>query len=214
MRTCTLLALAVLAASPLRAQNDFLTADEIDQVREAQEPNTRLNLYVAFAKLRIELVRQLVAKEKAGRSIIIHDQLDQYTKIIEAIDTVADDAIRRKVDVTEGMKAVAGAEKEMLAVLRKVEESAPKDVGRYQFVLKNAIDTTEDSAELSQQDMNTRTADVAAKDERDRKERQSLSTPEKAEEAQQDEKKAASETKKQRKVPSLRRKGEIPPDKK
>lgn len=211
MRTLTLLVLAaVFAVSTLRAQKDFLTADEIDQVREVQEPNARLNLYVAFAKMRIELVRQLVAKEKAGRSIVIHDQLDQYTRIIEAIDTVADDAIRHKVDISEGMKAVAGAEKEMLAVLRQVEESAPRDIDRYQFVLKNAIDTTEDSAELSQQDMNTRTADVAAKDERDRKERQALSTPEKAEEAQQDQKKAAAETKKQRKVPSLRRKGEIP----
>jgi len=211
MRTLGLALLAVAMAAPgLRAQKDFLTADEIDQVREAQEPNARLKLYAGFAKMRVELVRQLVAKEKPGRSIIIHDQLDEYTKIIEAIDTVSDDAIRRKVDISEGMKVVAGAEKEMLDVLQKVQESAPKDMERYQFVLQTAIDTTQDSFELSQQDMNSRATDVASKDERERKEREELSAPEQAAAAKEDAKKAAAETKKQRKVPTLRRKGEVP----
>jgi len=188
-------------------QRDFLTADEADQVRLAQEPNERLQLYLHFAKQRLDLIQQAVAQEKAGRSKLLHDLLDDYTRVIEAIDTVTDDALKRSVDMSIGVKAVTDAEKEMLSQLEKIRDSQPKDLGRYQFVLDQAIDATRDSQEAAAQDLKERAHDVVAKEKEIKKERESLMDQRQVETKRAEEKKEAEQ---QRKVPTLRRKGEVP----
>jgi hypothetical protein len=200
---------AACCAVGVAQERDFLTADEADQIREAQDPNLRLQLYVKFARERVELVKQLLAKEKPGRSALIHDTLEDYAHIIEAIDTVADDALKRKIAIAEGMKTVAPAEKEMLGELRKLNEKHGADYSRYEFVLSQAIDTTEDSAQLSAEDLTTRTADVDAKEKKEKADLESMSSTKDAA-AKKTEEKKAQETK--RKVPTLRRKNEKPPD--
>jgi hypothetical protein len=203
----SVLLISLLAAAQLFAQRDFLTTDETDQVRLAQDPNLRLKLYLHFAKQRVSLAQNVLAKEKAGRSILIHDALEEYSQIIDAIDTVSDDALKRKIDIKEGMDAVAADEKELLEALRKMEESQPKDIARYEFALKQAIETTKDSLELSQEDLAARATEVQAKSEKEKKELESMMQPKDLEEKKAAEKKAA-ETQNKRKAPTLRRKGE------
>jgi hypothetical protein len=201
----------LLTAAVFAQQHDFLTADEIDQVREAQEPNARLILYVQFARQRMSLLNQLLSKEKPGRSALIHDTLEEYTHIIEAIDTVADDGLKRKVALDEGMKLVAAAEKDMLETLQKIEDSEPKDLTRYEFALKTAIDTTSDSKELSEEDLTSRAGAVAAKDKKEKDAKDAmLGTKEKEEAKKAEDKKDGDQPK--RKAPTLYKPGEKPPD--
>ncbi len=203
--------LLFLIALPLVAQRDFLTPDEVERIREAQEPNLRLALYANYAKLRLDLLKQLFAKEKPGRSILIYNQLDQYTKIIEAIDIVADDALRRKLDLTLGITEVAKAEEKMLAELQKFSASEPKDISRYDFVLKNAIEVTQDSLEISKTDLKDRSRNVAEREVAIQKEREALLSTEDKKEKAEAEKKSGETERKTRKVPTLRKKGEVPP---
>jgi hypothetical protein len=206
---------ALLLAPGAAQQRDFLTADEADQVRLVQEPNARLTLYASFAKERVGLINNLLTSKKAGRSMIIHDALEDYTEIIDAIDVVADDALKRKADISEGLKAVAGVQKELLDALKQIETKEPADLSRYEFALKQAIEATEDSLELAQQDLGTRAADVATRQAREEKEREALMTPTELNERQAAAKKEAEKQQQQkRKAPTLRRKGETTDKKK
>jgi hypothetical protein len=194
------------------AHRDFLTADETDQIKEAQEPNERLKLYAGFARQRAEMVKSLLAREKAGRSILIHDALDDYSRIVDAMDDVADDAIGRKLDIKPGLAAMASVEKETLPVLQKAQDSHPKDLERYGFVLKQAIETTADSLEAAQEDLGQRVQDVEARQRKERKALQEAMTPTEREAAQATEKKAAEDEEKKeeqkKKAPTLLRPGE------
>jgi hypothetical protein len=205
-----LISFAVFGCGLLQAQQkDFLSSDEVDQVRLAQDPSERIKLYLQFAAKRVALVEQLLSKNKPGRSLAIHDTLDEYSKIIEAIDTVGDDALRRKLPIDKGMDEAKKVEKELLARLNKIEPSAPDDLSRYSFVLQTAIDTTNDSLEIAAEDAGKRSADVAAQDTKEQKERESMMKPSEVAEKKKAE---AAEAEKKKKAPTLMRPGEKKPD--
>ncbi len=204
--TALLLALHLLMPAA-QVQRDFLTADEADQIRLVQDPNERIKLYLQFARRRLELVRQALESPKPGRASLIHDTLEDYERIIDAIDTVIEDALRRKLPVEDGIRAVAGAEKEFLALLEKIEAMEAPDRDRYEFILTQALETTRDSLELAEEDVGRRSQEVAERDEREQKQREALMQPKDLEEKRAAEKKAAEEAQK-RKAPTLLRKGE------
>ena len=196
----------MLLALPLAAQQrDFLTPDEADQLREVQEPNERLKLYSKWALLRIDEIEQMIASNKPGRAAFIHDLLEDYGHIVDAMDTVADDALRRKLKIDIGVTALIAAEKDMVARLEKIRDSKPKDFARYEFVLTDAIETTQDSLELNEADLPGRAAAVAAKDKKEKDERRATMT---AAERKADDKEDKKDAKPTRKPPTLLRPGE------
>lgn len=204
----TLVTLSVALSLYGQSQRDFLTENEADQVRNTQEPNERMKLYLHFARQRLDQVNQLLSRDKPGRSALIHDLLEDYGNIIDAIDTVADDALKRKLAIVQGNSAVASGEKEMLEKLTRITDSQPKDLDRYQFVLQQAVETTEDSYALAHQDMGARTAEVASEEKKEKAERAAMMTPEEKKDAAAQQHATDEQQVNKRKAPSLLKPGE------
>ena len=103
----------------------------------------------------------------------------------------------------------------MLPELQKIRSGRPKDLERYDFALKNAIETTSDSLDSAEQDLGKRIKDVEARQAKERKERQASMTPaEKSAQKNADQKAEDKKTaeQNQRKAPTLMRPGEKKPD--
>jgi hypothetical protein len=202
----------LLLAAPLGAwQRDFLNADEVAMIREAQEPNLRLKLYADFAKARIDLVKNLLSKEKTGRSIMIHDALEDYSKILDAIDSIADGAAAKNADIKPGLTIVANMYKALLPELKKIDENKPKDVDRYEFALAQAVETTQDSLDLANEDLGKRGKDVEAREQKAKKTLETEMAPAGGVKAAEEKKKtedAKSDEPPKRKPPTLMRPGE------
>jgi hypothetical protein len=206
-----LVAFAVIGVTAF-AQREFLTNDEIEKIREAQEPNLRLTTYIQFAKQRMDQINQQIAKDRKGRSVLVRQLLEDYTQIIDAIDTVSDDALKRGRNIDEGLVAVASAEKKFLEQLKKIEAGQPHDLDMYEINLKDALDTTAESIETAAADTGKRTEAVRAKDAADKKKLESLTSTEQVKEQKAEAAKAelGADGKPKRKPPTLYRPGEKP----
>ncbi len=163
---CTMFAGAI----PALAERDFLTEAEIEKVREAQAPSDRLKLYVLFARQRIDQLQRLLNKEKKGRSAEARELLEDYADIIDAIDTVTDDALRRGADAAEGTVAVVDAEKRFLGQLQQIKDRNLPDVDLYDIALHEAIASTSDSIDEAGDNATDRAAKLAEADKRQKKE--------------------------------------------
>jgi hypothetical protein len=153
----------LLVAAPAFAAHDFLTTSEADQVREVQEPVARIQLYLTFAKQRLDQLHSALAKNRAGRSGEIRQLLEDYTAIVDAIGSVSDDALARKLDLTLAPPIVIEGEKKFLDELNKVQSSAPSDLEMYNFELKDAIAATSDAIDTAGEDLGERGKEVNAK---------------------------------------------------
>ena len=91
------------ATVTLGAQSgDYLSDEELDKVREAQEPSARIEAYLSFAQARVERIDQYRIKPVDPNYDIggyIDKQLDQYVRITDELKNWIQDQYERHGDI-------------------------------------------------------------------------------------------------------------------
>ena len=144
----------LLAAVTAMAQRrrDPLTQAEIVQIRDTSwEPSQRLPLYVQFARARLVKMEEVRSDPKAkDRARQTHDMLDDFQLLYDELNDNVETYIDRKDDIRKPLKIIVDADTEFQAKLRALKDAAgvsTAEASQYEFVLTNAIETVDSSAD-------------------------------------------------------------------
>lgn len=146
------LVLGIFAPAAAQRRDDPLTQAEIDQLRDAAlEPEQRMKLYVQFARARLVALEQMRADPKVtDRGTKTHAGLQDFLSVYDELNDNLDNFADRKADLRKALKAIIQGDTEFQAKLRALRNEAGASKGEakeYEFLLSNAVETVDMSAE-------------------------------------------------------------------
>jgi hypothetical protein len=186
---CALLGLVVAFYSVTRRiegagrdeRPDALTEDEADQLRDQQDPGGRIELYLSFAQVRLDLFQNFRSRPqdpKYDNGAYLDQVLAQYIAIDNELKDWIQDHYDREGDMRKGLRAVLDRGPKQLAELRHIQQTPDGLEGVYRNNLKDAIDNLSDTLDGATQalaDQEKRFGELrreAKEDTRSTKERQ------------------------------------------
>jgi hypothetical protein len=148
------LALALSLSNTLSGQRrrDPLNPLEIDQLRDAMlDPAERLKLYVQFSRDRMTKLEQMRSDPKTvDRARQTHDMLEDFLALYDELNDNIDMYVGRKDDIRKPLKLIIEADTEFQSKLRAIKNAANTNATEatvYEFLLTDALDTVDSSAE-------------------------------------------------------------------
>ncbi len=148
----------LLAATPgpvSAQQTDYLTRDEVTEVREAQEPVKRVSLFLNYADLRLAVVEKILEAASGGKPPRGDDLQGAMNNYIRAIDDAAANLEifleRGGVDLRKLRQPLRKIGADLLARLKSIRppfEGARTDL---RWDMEDALETTQELLTLEKQ---------------------------------------------------------------
>ncbi|MFQ5695676.1 MAG: hypothetical protein ACE5HB_06785 [Terriglobia bacterium] len=147
--------LLVASASALAQRGDYLTREEVDKVRDTQEPNKRIQLFLEIAGGRLGQFEKSLGAP-GGEPAAHHDVLlDRLNDFINAIDDTAGNlefALERGgVDLHKTRKKLLKQTENFLARLDRIREGHEIVRREFPYDMEDALEATHDLVELAKQ---------------------------------------------------------------
>ncbi len=134
---------ALFAASSASAKDDFLTSEEVNLIRDADDSGKRVLLYLKFAQQRLDAAQQkTVSWKQAGAGEAIQKNLADYTSILEALDVALEGARKERDPMNKPLKELEAQANHFLKVLQQLNNAPIRS--DYQFTLDEAVQMTQD----------------------------------------------------------------------
>ncbi|HMD84288.1 MAG TPA: hypothetical protein VKO18_06270 [Terriglobia bacterium] len=160
LMTSALLLAASLAVAWGADKSDYLSDEEADQLREAQEPSQRIEAYLSFAQIRLtrfDDYRNRPASPDYDIPGYLDTQLDQYIRITDALKDWIEDHFDRHDDMRAGLKKFLEMGPHQIEQLRHVEQSPDPYAASYHKLLGDAIDDFTDALDGATQALSEQT---------------------------------------------------------
>jgi hypothetical protein len=151
MRTLVTLALLLtvsLAVAWGAEKGDYLSDDEVEKLREAQEPSDRIGAYLEFAQVRLarfDDYRERPPSPDYDVPGYLETQLDQYIRITDALKDWIEQEFDRHADMRAGLKKFVEVGSHQLDQLRHIQDSTDPYAAGYRKSLGDAIDDFSDA---------------------------------------------------------------------
>jgi hypothetical protein len=151
-RWLLLLALLVLCLPAAAGRRDPLNDKEIDEMREiAQQGDKRLRLLLSFARRRMNDAEQLqrTPKDFEGRGQRLHDELEDFTTLVDEVGSNIDQYAGQKQDIRKPLREIIEADLDFQTRLGALQTAAAApenatDAKDWHYVLEDAIDAVAD----------------------------------------------------------------------
>jgi hypothetical protein len=144
------LLLLLPAPASAQRQHDPLNDLEISQLRDtAQDPDTRLRLYVKFAQSRLDALDATrsdpIVTDKAQAT---HDRLQEFVDVYDELNDNIEAFASQRQDIRRVLKTIIESDTGFQAKLRALKDSSAdsKELKQYEFVLSDAIDDLDSGA--------------------------------------------------------------------
>jgi len=148
LRTCGLLLALCLGVAWGAEKGDYLSDDEADQLRDAQDPSQRIEVYLSLAQVRLTRFDDFRNRPPDPQYDIpdyLQTQLDQYIRITDALKDWIDDHYNRHDDMRAGLKNFLETGPHQLEQLRHAELTPDSYAPGYHKSLSDAIDDFDDA---------------------------------------------------------------------
>jgi len=139
-----LIAALLVCLSPANAQDDFLTRGEEDEIRDAQEADKRIELYLDIAQRRLDTMKADLDAKKPGAGRTAQRNLRDYTSIMEAVEGTLEDGRENRTVREKALKQAEERKVEFLKYLQSLDSAATPAYEEYRFTLEEAIAVTEE----------------------------------------------------------------------
>jgi len=160
MASCLLVALGAGVARAGGGKGDFLSDEEADKVRDAQDPSERIELYLNFAQLRLERFddyRNRPPNPDYDISGYLDVQLDQYIRITDSLKDWIQDHYDRHDDMRLGLRKFVEMGPHQVEELQHFEQSPDPFAAGYRHALDDALSDFSDALDGATQALSEQT---------------------------------------------------------
>jgi len=143
-----LMSLAVPAATAQAQKPDYVTDEEEDKIRDAQEPSERIEVYLTLAQSRLDRIQEFRSKPmdpQYDNGAYIDHLLDTYISLTDDLKNWIQDKYDRRGDMRKGLRRVLDMGPKQLDDLRRIQESPDAYAADYAKSLRDAKDDLTDA---------------------------------------------------------------------